>query len=354
MQHSYPIKVKEVRRETVDCVSVSFDIPENLRTEFQFKPGQYLNIIKTIHGEEFHRSYSLCVSPLSMEYRVAIKKVEGGKFSTFANDHLKAGDTLELMPPNGKFTRPILANQSKHYLLIAAGSGITPILSLLSTILEVESQSSVCLIYGNTTIDHIIFRNQLLDLKNIYHERLQLNFVLSREWVEEECFQGRIDGHKLLQYNGKIFHATDLDEVFLCGPESMILDCKSTLLSLGIPESNIHFELFGTEIKKSHKVVELKTNAEFSKIRLKTDGRTTEFDLAFNTQSILDAALAKKVNLPYACKGGVCCTCKAKLVEGEVEMAKVYGLEKDEIEAGYILTCQSYPKTSKIMVDFDQ
>lgn len=354
MQHSFPVKVKDVRRETADCVSVSFDVPTELQARFQFKPGQYLTLIQTVNNEELHRSYSLCVSPLKNEWRVAIKKVEGGKFSTYANEILKAGDHIQLMPPNGKFTRPIEASQSKNYLLIAAGSGITPILSLLTTILEVEKRSNVCLIYGNASVDQIIFRNELLDLKNIHTDRLQLNFVLSREWVEEECFQGRIEGKRLQQYDGRIFHSKDIDEVFICGPESMVMDCKSTLLSQGINESRIHFELFGTEIKPVEKKIQVNTQSEVSKIRLKTDGRTTEFDLEFNTQNILDAALARKVSLPFACKGGVCCTCKAKLLEGEVEMNKNYGLEPEEIEAGYILTCQAYPKTAKISVDFDQ
>lgn len=354
MQHSYPVKIKEVRRETADCVSVSFDIPVELQGEFQFKAGQYLNIIKTVKGEELHRSYSLCVSPLKNEWRVAIKKVEGGRFSTYANEELKSGDAVELMPPNGKFTRTFEKNQSKNYLLIAAGSGITPILSILTTILELENESSVCLIYGNPTVDQIIFRNQLLDLKNTYTNRLQLNFILSREFVEEECFQGRINREKLIQFNGKIFHAANINEVFICGPESMIMDCRSGLIDMGINESKIHFELFGTELQQATKKVEPKSSDKFSKVRLKTDGRTTEFDLEFNSQSILDAALTRKVNLPFACKGGVCCTCKARLIEGEVEMNRNYGLEPEEIEAGYILTCQSYPKTSKISVDFDQ
>ena len=215
MQHSFPVTVKEVRRETPDCVSVSFEIPEELKSLFSFKAGQYLNLIQNVNGEELHRSYSLCVSPNSDEWRVAIKKVEGGRFSTYANQELKAGDSIQLMTPNGKFTSPFEKTQSKYYLLIAAGSGITPVLSILKSILEIETTSQVCLIYGNSSVDQIIFRNQLLNLKNIYPDRLQLNFILSREWVEEECFQGRIDGNKLRAFNNRIFFSSDVDEVFL-------------------------------------------------------------------------------------------------------------------------------------------
>ncbi|MEP7197709.1 MAG: 2Fe-2S iron-sulfur cluster-binding protein [Saprospiraceae bacterium] len=354
MQHSYPIKVKEVRRETLDCVSISFDIPDDLKEIFKFKAGQYINIIKTVRGEELHRSYSLCVSPLEKDYRVAVKRVEGGSFSNYANTELKAGELLELMPPNGRFTLNLNENHQKTYLFIATGSGITPILSLVTNILEVEKSSKICLLYGNSSSDKIIFLNQILNLKNLYLDRLQLNFILSQELVEEECFQGRINAQKLKSFDGKIIHLSDVDEVFICGPESMILDIKSSLIESGFSESKIHFELFGTEIKQSLKPLTAKEIGKHAKIKLKTDGRTAEFDLEYGSISILEAALNRKINLPFACKGGVCCTCKARLIEGEVEMLKNYGLEQDEIKAGYILTCQAFPKSSKITVDYDQ
>lgn len=354
MQHSYPIQIKDIRRESPDCVSIAFDIPTELRTDFQFLPGQYLNIIKTVNGEELHRSYSLCVSPDVQEWRVAIKKVEGGKFSPFANEILKVGDIVELMLPNGKFTKPIEAGQKKNYLFIAAGSGITPIMSLISTILYKEKESSVCLIYGNTDFEHIIFRDRILDLKNIFMHRLQAHFVLSRELMDEEWFQGRINGEKIKFYASKIFQTEVLDEVFICGPETMILDCKKSLMELGIDSAKIHFELFGTELKPTLKPIKSFESGKAAKIKLKTDGRTTEFELEYGTKSILDAALLRKVNLPFACKGGVCCTCKAKLLEGEVDMLRNYGLEAEEVQAGFILTCQSFPKSAHISVDFDQ
>lgn len=354
MKHSYPIKVKDIRSESPDCVSIAFDIPSELNQEFKFSAGQYLTLIKNVNGEELHRSYSLCVSPLDNEFRVAIKKVQGGKFSTYASQILKAGDIIEVMPPAGKFTKDFNANHSKNYLFIAAGSGITPVLSILSTVFKYEPESNVCLIYGNTSYEHIIFRDQLLDLKNKYLDRFQLQFILSRELMDEEWFQGRINAEKINFFNSKLFYAEDLDEVFICGPETMILECKDSLMLLGLNESKIHFELFGTELQVNFKPIEIKNVNQVAKIKLKTDGRTVEFDLPYNTQSILDAALIKKLNLPFACKGGVCCTCKAKLIEGEVEMLRNYGLEPEELEAGFILTCQSFPKTDYISVDFDQ
>ncbi len=354
MQHSYPVKVSDIRRETPECVSVAFDIPEPYKNLFKFEAGQYINIIKNVDGEELHRSYSLCVSPSEGEYRVAIKKMDNGKFSTYANELLKVGELVELMPPNGKFIVHCHPEHQKKYLFIATGSGITPVISLIKTILEQEPQSSVSLLYGNSSIENIIFKDQLLDLKNLHISRLQIHFILSQEQVDEEWLNGRINSEKLKYFNARLFDVRDIDEVFICGPETMILDCKETLMNMGIEENQIHIELFGTEIKKDFSQIKKTTFGETAKVRLKTDGRTTEFELEYGTSSILEAALGKKINLPFACKGGVCCTCKAKLIEGEVSMLKNYGLEKEEIAAGYILTCQSYPKSKELVVDFDQ
>ena len=354
MQHSYPVKIKEVRRETDHCVSIALDIPDDLKELFKYAPGQYVNLIKTVDGEELHRSYSLCSSPLDQEWRVAVKQLEGGVFSSYANKYLKAGDLLNVMPPNGKFTREIKVGQRKSYMFLAAGSGITPIISLIKTILKTEEQSQICLIYGNQKTDQIIFLEELMGLKNLYIDRFSLYFILSRELMEEPYFNGRICKEKLEFFKGKLYEPNEIDEVFICGPEEMILEGKSALEEQGISSQRIHIELFGTKaISKPIIVTGLSSETEAS-VLLKTDGRTVSFNLPFNSVSLLDGALKHKVNLPFACKGGVCCTCKAKLLEGEVEMARNYGLEPEEIEAGYILTCQSFPKTSKISVDFDQ
>ena len=354
MQHSYPVRIKDVRRESPECVSISFDIPEELKPLFSFKAGQYINLIKEVNGEELHRSYSLCVSPSDGEWRVAVKKMDGGRFSTYANESLKAGDLIEIMPPNGRFTTHISPEQNKRYLFIAAGSGITPAISLIKNILTVETESQVSLIYGNSSTHQIIFRDLLLDLKNQYHDRMQMHFILSREKMVEDWFMGRISGEKLRKFAGKVFFPRDIDNVFICGPESMTIDCSSTLQSLGISQEKIHIELFGTELPARIKPKIAGKPGESAHITIRTDGRTTEFELPYGSKSILEAALDEKLNLPFACKGGVCCTCKARLLTGEVDMLRNYGLEPEEIKAGYILTCQAYPKTDNISVDYDQ
>ncbi|MBK9271147.1 MAG: 2Fe-2S iron-sulfur cluster binding domain-containing protein [Saprospiraceae bacterium] len=351
MQHSYSVIVKEVRRETPDCVSVAFDIPNELKEIFAYKPGQYINLIKNLHGQEIHRSYSLCSSPMDSEWRVAIKLLPGGAFSSYANNDLCAGEIIELMPPNGKFTTDV--SQNINYLFIAAGSGITPCLSLIKSIL-LSSASSVRLIYGSKSTDQIIFLEQLQSLKNQYIDRLALYFVLSQEIMEEELFHGRISSDKLSEFNGKIYSPDSIDEVFICGPEQMIFDTRDALISQGFEESKIKFELFGTFGLPAPKVEAIKGAGERVQVRLKADGRTIHFDMSKGIDNILDAALKNNARLPYACKGGVCCTCKAKLIKGEVQLLRNYGLEPDEIENGYILTCQAIPKTDAIQVDFDQ
>jgi len=351
MQHSYSIKVKEVRQETQDCVSVAFEIPVELQEMFDYKPGQYINLIKTLDGQELHRSYSLCSSPYESEWRVAIKLLKGGIFSTWANKVLKSGELLDLMPPNGKFTTDI--SSKKSYLFISVGSGITPCISLIKSILR-SSESQIILIYGSKSIDKIIFLEELLGLKNKYMDRLALYFVLSQESMEEELFHGRISAEKITAFNGKIFDPKMLDEVFICGPEEMIFQTKDALVSIDVPENIIKFELFGTHGLPVPKTENIEGMGEKVKVQLKADGRTIQFDMSKGLDNILDAALKNNARLPYACKGGVCCTCKAKLVKGEVVLLRNYGLEPEEIEAGYILTCQAIPKTDTIQVDFDQ
>jgi ring-1,2-phenylacetyl-CoA epoxidase subunit PaaE len=354
MQQSYPIKVKEVRKETSSCVSIELDIPEDLKPAFQYKPGQYINLIKTVNGEELHRSYSLCSSPQDHKWRVAVKLLEGGAFSTYANRDLKAGDILEVMPPNGKFTVPIDPAQSHSYLFVAAGSGITPCISLIRSILHHEPSSTIRLIYGSRRTEEVIFLEELEALKNIYMTRLSLYFVLSQESMEEEVFHGRIGAEKLRLFCGKLYEPKELDGVFICGPEEMIFESKDEFESQGINPDRIHFELFGTKGLPPVKSAGVSTPGSKVRVRLKADGRTMNFEMESGKDNILDAALRNKARLPYACKGGVCCTCKAKLVEGEVDMLRNYGLEPDEVEAGYILTCQAIPKSNEISVDYDQ
>lgn len=356
--HFHPIKIKNLHRETEDCVLIEFDIPDPLKNTFQFKPGQSLTLRTKLNGEEVRRTYSICTSPFDKEWRVAVKKVEGGLFSTHANEQLKPGDTIDLMPPVGKFNTPLDPKQKKNYIAFAAGSGITPILSLVKTTLAIEPLSEFTLVYGNRSRSSIIFFEELEGLKNKYMNRFNLIHVLSRERTESELNAGRIDANKMMALS-KLIDFNTLDEVFICGPEEMIFSVKGYLEQFGIDKKKIHFELFTTGTrsntsKKTNSKVE-QTNDHNCTITIKLDGRNIDFKIPMNSQlSILDAALQQGADLPFACKGGVCCTCKAKLLEGSVEMDVHWGLEEEEINQGYILTCQSHPTAEKLWVDFDE
>ncbi|WP_276503846.1 1,2-phenylacetyl-CoA epoxidase subunit PaaE [Terrimonas pollutisoli] len=355
--HFHSLRIKEIRKETPECVSVVFDIPERLKENFRFKQGQSLTMRIGGGNEEVRRTYSICSSPFDNELRVAIKKVSGGQFSTFANDRLKDGDLLEVMEPVGKFYTELDPLHKKKYLAIAAGSGITPVLSLIKTTLAAEPHSHFTLVYGNRNRSSIIFFEELESLKNKYLQRFNFINILSRERTDIPLHYGRINMDKLVEL-GKLVDYSRMDEAFLCGPEEMIFAAKEFLEQKGLDKKNIHFELFTTPGAKKSEVKgekrELPAESPKSKITVKLDGRAFDFDLGFSDEAILDAALKQGADLPYACKGGVCCTCKAKLVEGEVEMEVHWGLEDEEIKEGYILTCQSHPKTDKVVVDFDE
>lgn len=351
--HFHTLSIRDIRRETKDCVSIAFHIPEDLKTAFQFKQGQNITLKAIINGIEVRRSYSLCSSPLSNECRVAIKKVDGGVFSTFANESLQVGDTLEVMQPAGKFYTELNNYSIKNYVAFAAGSGITPILSIIETTLITEPQSNFVLVYGNKNHNSIIFKEALEALKNKFLQRLQLIHILSRERTDADINFGRIDANKLQQLSSLINYKT-IDEFFICGPEEMIFCVKDFLTALSIEARKIHFELFAASTPKPKIATNTTSDTTVkSKISVTIDGRSFDFDLPFNGTNILDAALQQGADLPYACKGGVCCTCKAKLLEGEVKMDVHWGLEHEEIEQGFILTCQSHPTTEKVVVDFD-
>jgi len=355
--HFHSLKVKEIKKETEDCVSVSFEIPENVKQDFTFKQGQSLTMRTKINKEEVRRTYSICSSPLDNEWKVAIKKVEDGLFSSFANTELKKGDVLEVMEPVGKFYSELNAANKKNYLGFAAGSGITPLLSIIKTTLRTEPNSNFTLVYGNKSRSSIIFFEELEALKNKYLQRFNFINILSRERTDAAINFGRINTEKLNEL-AKLVNYTSFDEAFICGPEEMIFCVKDHLQQKGINEKNIHFELFTTSGQKvqdkRHKAQDAEDSGPKSNITVKVDGRSFDFNLAFSSDvTILDAALKQGADLPYACKGGMCCTCKAKLMEGEVEMDVHWGLENEEIEKGFILTCQSHPKTEKVVVDFD-
>ena len=355
--HFYPLRIKKINRETDQCVSVEFDIPENLAGKFQFKQGQSLTMRTTLAGEEVRRTYSLCSSPLDKKWKVAIKKVDGGIFSSFANENLKEGDLLDVMEPVGKFYTELNPGQKKNYLAFAAGSGITPVISIIKTTLRTEPQSNYTLVYSNRSRSSIIFFEELEGLKNKFIDRFNFINILSRERTEIPLNFGRLDIGKLTELE-QLIDYKKMDEIFICGPEEMIFCVKNFLEQKDISEKKIHFELFTTSGQKTKSGVGSQESGVkeglSSKITVKMDGRSFDFDLSLNSDTtILDAALKQGADLPFACKGGMCCTCKAKLLEGEVEMDVHWGLEHEEVEQGYILTCQSHPKTEKVVVDFD-
>jgi ring-1,2-phenylacetyl-CoA epoxidase subunit PaaE len=355
MIHFHKLTVKDVRKETAACVSIAFEVPETLATAFAFEQGQNITIKTNIDGEEIRRSYSVCTAPFDKELRVAVKKVEQGKFSTFANEQLKKGDVLEVLPPTGRFNTALSSSNKKNYLAIAAGSGITPIISIIKTTLHTEPQSSFTLVYGNRSRAGIIFFEELAGLKNKYPERFTLINILSREKTDAAVNFGRINTEKL-QALGKAINYATMDETFICGPEELVFCTKDFLEEQGIDKNKIHFELFAAPGQKNtagKNRTETKDSGPKSRITVKVDERSFDFDLGFDSDSILDAAMKQGADLPFACKGGVCCTCKAKLMEGEVEMEVNYGLEHEEVEQGFILTCQARPVTEKVVVDFD-
>lgn len=355
--HFHSLKIKELKKETADCVSIYFDVPQNLSSDFIYKEGQNITIRKMINGDDVRRSYSICSAPHENKLKVAIKKVDGGLFSTFANVTLQQNDVLEVMPPSGRFNAHLSKNENANYLAIAAGSGITPIIAIIKHTLNTQSNSKFTLIYGSKNRSSIIFFEELEDLKNKYMERFTLINVLSREKIDAEIFHGRINKTKLTALE-KIVNYKISDAVYLCGPEEMIFSSSEFLQEKGVDKSKIHFELFTTpgqnsNDKKAEKTETLSSGPK-SNITIRLDGRTFAFDLSYNGASILDAALQNGADLPYACKGGVCCTCRAKLLEGEVKMDVNYALEEEEVQQGFVLTCQSHPTTEKVFIDFDQ
>ncbi len=353
--HFHPLTIKKVYKETPDCVIITFDIPGALKDLFQYAHGQNVTLKKNIDGEEIRRSYSICSAPFENRLSVAVKKAATGKFSTYANAHFKKGDIIDVLPPTGSFNTPLKTDNKKNYLAFAAGSGITPIISIIKTTLTTEPASSFTLVFGNRSRGSIIFFEELAGLKNNYVERFNFINILSREKTEAAINFGRINSKKLVELQ-KLVDFKSMDETFICGPEEMLFAVKEFLEKEGVDQKKIHFELFTTPDSKiagpAHSIPTENTGPK-SKITIQLDGRSFDFDLAFNSESILDAALNQGADLPYACKGGVCSTCRAKLTEGEVKMDVNYALEAEELAKGFILTCQSHPLTEKVVIDFD-
>jgi ring-1,2-phenylacetyl-CoA epoxidase subunit PaaE len=354
--HFHPLTIKEIKKETADCISVKFEVPESLKEIFHFHHGQNITIKASVDGKELRRSYSICSAPYENELRVAIKKKEQGWFSAWAHKNFKPGQALEVLPPTGRFYTEVQPGQKKKYIAFAAGSGITPTISIIKSVLHAEPQSSFTLVYGNRNSASIIFKEELEGLKNKYMDRFSLINILSREKTDTPLFSGRINVEKLGQLK-KIIAWNTADEIFLCGPEEMIFNIRDYLEQNRIEKKKIHFELFTTPDQNRPGVIPHEIEQEISAtsclVTVKLDGRNFDFELDFNKESILDAALAHGLDLPFSCKGGVCGSCRALLLEGKVDMDANYALEPEEVAAGFILTCQSHPRTGRISVDYD-
>jgi ring-1,2-phenylacetyl-CoA epoxidase subunit PaaE len=356
MSRFHALSVKDIRRETKDSVSVSFAVPDVLKSDFTFKPGQYLTLRATLDGEDIRRSYSICSGVDDADLRVGIKMVKGGAFSSFANTSLKAGDVIEAMPPLGRFT-PSAHGENRHILGIAAGSGITPILSIIRSLLSREADCRITLIYGNQTSGSVMFAEEIEDLKNRYLGRFSVVHILSKEAQDIELLSGRITEEKIKQLASGAIDFRSISEAFLCGPEGMVKDATMALQNLGLAPDKIHFELF-TSAKPGKKRSEIAREdfpAEaLSRVTIVLDGKRHSFDLLASDASIIEAAARHGLELPYSCNGGMCCTCRCKVEKGTAEMAVNYSLEAWEIQAGFTLACQAKPTTADITLDFDQ
>ncbi|MBB3017352.1 ring-1,2-phenylacetyl-CoA epoxidase subunit PaaE [Microvirga lupini] len=358
MTKFYPVTVADVRRETRDAIVLTLDVPDEHKEAFRFSPGQYLTLRTQIDGDEVRRSYSICAAPTEGRLRVGIKKIAGGVFSNWVSEQLAPGQTIEAMPPMGNFFVPLDKERKRHFVGFAAGSGITPLISIVKTTLLAEPQSSFTLFYGNRASSSIMFREELEDLKNEHLDRFSLIHILSREQQDIDLFNGRLTKEKCDQLLDHWVDASSIDTAFICGPQDMMLGVAKSLEEHGLDKRQIKFELFATSTPSRRQRTPEQAKAEEAKnlceATIIIDGRARSLSFEKGTASVLDAATAEGLELPYACKGGVCSTCRAMLVEGEVDMDANFALEDYEIARGYILTCQSYPVSDKILVDFDK
>lgn len=356
MAHFYPLKVANIKKENRDAVVLTLVPSKEARDKFSFIQGQYLTFRKEFEGEELRRSYSICAGVNDNELRVGIKKVDGGWFSTWANQDLKVGDTLESMVPNGRFYTAIEPKKDKHYLAFAGGSGITPMISIIKTVMENEPLSTLTLIYGNRSANTIMFKEELDDLKNIYMERFSLLHVLEHDAGDIDLFNGRVDREKCDRLFSTWIDVKAADTAFICGPEPMMLAIKDGLVAHGMNEKNVKFELFKSVHPKKAKSKSSAKDDSQKKIKATfiIDGFARVISMPAKNTSVLEAAMEANIDVPFSCRAGVCSTCSAKVLKGEVEMASNYGLEDYEVERGLVLTCQSFPLTDEITIDYDQ
>jgi ring-1,2-phenylacetyl-CoA epoxidase subunit PaaE len=348
------LTVSDIRREAADAVSMTFVIPDEFASDYRFTPGQYLTLRTTLGGAEVRRSYSICSGPDDGEIRIAVKRVDGGAFSGFVTEELKRGDALDVMTPTGRFGVAPTPNEARIHVGFAAGSGITPILSIMQNVLARELHSRFFLFYGNRTAEGMLFRSELEALKDRFIARLSVFHVISGEEQDIPILHGRLDGEKVRVLLRSLVPASEVDHVFVCGPAGMSEEVEATCRALGIAADNIHVERFVSEFggRPRPKAIVSESAPPKAIAALIIDGKRREVPVA-EEESILDAALRAGMDLPFACKGGMCSTCRAKLVEGEAQMEVNYSLEPWELKAGFILTCQARPVSDKVVVDYD-
>ena len=355
----YSLKLAQVERLTKDAVALTFAVPAELKNEFRYIQGQHLTLKADIEGQDVRRSYSICSSVDEQVLQVGIKAIDGGLFSNYANNELKAGMDLEVMPPQGHFYTELNSENEKHYLFLAVGSGITPNLSHIRSILANEPKAKVTLLYGNKTTALMMFREKLAFIKNEHIDRFQQVNLFTREGQEAELLNGRICGQKLIDLDAaRIIDIKAFNDVFLCGPEEMINEVSAAFKHWGFTDEQIHYELFfsgsAEQLAEAQKARRAEQYGEkTSEVSIKVAGRTTYIDLAMGGDNILDAAMENGADLPFSCKGGVCATCKAKVLKGKVEMDLNHSLTEQEVADGYILTCQAHPVSEQVEVDFD-
>ncbi len=355
----HSLRIREVRRETADAVSVAFEVPADLRDAYRFTQGQFVTLKTHFDGEETRRSYSICVGVTDYEregeLRIGIKRVRGGRFSNFAFDTLQPGHSLDVMTPDGRFFTHLNADHGKHYVAFSGGSGITPVLAIVKSTLEIESRSSFTLIYGNRSVDAIMFAEELEDLKNRFMNRFVLYHVLSDDLQDVELFNGVLDQAKCAAFLDTLVPAADIDEAFICGPGPMMDAAEAALRAAGVAPAQVHVERFGAPLPQAGvPPVEITENTPAADLEIVVDGKRRKMRLPYEGVSLLDVGLRAGLALPYACKGGVCCTCRAKVLEGEVKMDENYTLEEDEVRDGFVLTCQCHPVSQRVVVSFDE
>lgn len=356
MAQFHKLKIKDIYKETTDCSVIDFQIPQELQPKFKFRQGQHLTLKADIDGEDVRRSYSLCSSPNEHQWKVAVKQIAGGKFSTFVNEELQVGNELEVMEPSGTFGVDTNSEKAKNYLFFAAGSGVTPVMSMIKTHLAAEPNATCKLFYVNKTAKSIIFKEELEQLRNTYFGRLEIYYFLTKEKRDIALFNGRFDDEKMQVLTTTFIDIPDTSEVFLCGPEQMVNYVGEYLINAGLPKELVHFELFVTglseaDIKRAERLA--KQNVEGTEVIIVDGGKEFTFTMTKEYDNILDAALGAGADLPFACKGGVCSTCKCEVKAGEVEMKINYALDDKEVSQNLVLSCQAVPTTEKVVVDFD-